>query len=372
MNEAPKPSLFAFYRRTEARTEALRSGDLGGHGSHLFMGADLLQRHGWHLETNIPREPGRFAHQLGTRVSNFLFRTGAYGGDFPTCLANLGRANHADVVWSTVDTTGIPLAWLKRVGRLHPPLVYTSIGLPERLDGLRPGKGRDRLLRALGTCDRMLCFGWEEARRLREILPEMSEQIRFVPYGVDTEAWQPLETAKTVDVLSLGMDWQRDFGALRHLAESRPDLRLKFITSPELAEKAGPFPSNVRLSPPVPLKEIPREMAAAKVVTLPVKENTYSGATTTLLQAMSMGLPVVVSRVGAIREGYGFETRDSCRLVAPDSPGEMAEAVIGLLADEAERAALGARARAHAVQDFAWSAFVSRVEDILRALSPQF
>jgi hypothetical protein len=44
------------------------------------------------------------------------------------------------------------------------------------------------------------------------------------------------------------------------------------------------------------------------VVALPVRENTYSGATTVLLQALALGKPVVVSRTSAIATGYGLWT----------------------------------------------------------------
>ena len=42
-------------------------------------------------------------------------------------------------------------------------------------------------------------------------------------------------------------------------------------------------------------------LARARIVVLPLKPNSYSGATTTLLQAMAMGKPLVVSAVGATR-----------------------------------------------------------------------
>ena len=55
----------------------------------------------------------------------------------------------------------------------------------------------------------------------------------------------------------------------------------------------------------------------ARVVALPVRENSYSGATTVLLQAMALGKPVVVTRTKAIETGYGLVDGENCRLVAP-------------------------------------------------------
>ena len=58
-------------------------------------------------------------------------------------------------------------------------------------------------------------------------------------------------------------------------------------------------------------------LASARVVALPVRDNSYSGATTTLLQAMAMAKPVVVSRTAAIAAGYELEDGVNCRLVEP-------------------------------------------------------
>ena len=55
----------------------------------------------------------------------------------------------------------------------------------------------------------------------------------------------------------------------------------------------------------------------ARVVALPVRDNAYSGATTTLLQAMALAKPVVVSRTAAIADGYWLEDGTNVRLVPP-------------------------------------------------------
>ncbi len=62
-------------------------------------------------------------------------------------------------------------------------------------------------------------------------------------------------------------------------------------------------------------------MSRARVVALPVRDNSYSGATTVLLQAMAMAKPVVVSRTAAIADGYDLEDGVNCRLVEPGADG---------------------------------------------------
>ncbi|MCH8526422.1 MAG: glycosyltransferase family 4 protein [Kiritimatiellae bacterium] len=358
------PKVYAYFRDTEARQEALVSGRRVG--GDLFAGLYDLEERGWETDINLRKTPGTVPHHAGAWISSYLHRHGGYGGDFASCLATFRRANSADVVWSHADTLGIPLSLFKACGLLRPPLVYTSIGLVERFRAMPESRWKRRQLRALGRCAAFVGYGWEETEVLKQWFPECP--VHFLPYGVDTERWKPLDRPKTVDVLSLGMDWQRDFGCLLPFARAHPDKRVKIITSRHLQSALGAVPENVELCDPVPLTRIPEEMASARVVALPVKENTYSGATTTLLQAMAMGLPVVVSEVGAIRNGYHFREKESCALVPPGAPALFAEALSRLLEDERLRGAIGAQARKHTAEDLNWRLFLKEWEGIFRTI----
>ena len=333
------------------------------HRSYLFSGADRLADSGWQLHSNLDKQPGTIAHHLGVWTSTFLHRHGGYGGDFPSCFTNLRAVKWADVIWSTVDTLGIPLSVLKKLRLLRKPLLYTSIGLPERLEQMPEGILKRWQIDALNHAAAMICYGWAEAEYLKI---HFKIPVHFVPYGVDTSVWQPIEMPKTVDVLSLGIDPQRDFSQLIPFARKYPERSIRIITNQAHQAQLGTLPPNLTVDPPIPLDEIPQAMAKAKVIALPVKENTYSGATTTLLQAMSMALPVVVSEVGAISGGYEFKQHQSCLTVPPDDPGAFSAALSSLLSDPQASAAMGARARSHAVTSFDWKLYVDRMDRLLR------
>ena len=108
-------------------------------------------------------------------------------------LASLGEANRADVVFSTVDTVGIPLILLRRAGRVRPPLVYAAIGLPERLARLRGERMRRLYASALGTAATIVAYSEYEAETLRGWLEDRgrSTPVGFVPFGVNTKAFRP-------------------------------------------------------------------------------------------------------------------------------------------------------------------------------------
>ena len=125
----------------------------------------------------------------------------------------------------------------------------------------------------------------------------------------------------------------------------------------------------MRLDPEVPFSAALAALEAARVVALPVLDNAYSGATTTLLQALALGKSVVVTRTRAIAEGYGLRDGETCRLVPPGDPQALERAVVDLLADPEGAAALGRRGRAHVEESLSWERYTSSIGAILRSVA---
>jgi glycosyltransferase involved in cell wall biosynthesis len=288
---------------------------------------------------------------------------GGYGGDFATVLASRGAANAADVVLSTVDTVGIPAVLLRRAGLLRRPLVYVSIGLPHRLARLRNAAARDLYERAFRRTAAVVAYGHAEAVELRDWLP--GHDVRFVPFGVDTGAFAPRGLEPDVDVVSVGMDPERDYALLARVAAAMPEHSFSVVASTDQARSLGA--ANMAVASELPFSETQEQIARARVVALPVRDNLYSGATTTLLQAMAAGKPVVVSRTAAIAEGYGLEDGVNVRLVPPGDEASFAGALRELLADADGAATLGRRARATVERELGWDCYVDRMADVLRA-----
>lgn len=278
-------------------------------------------------------------------------------------LPSLRRLNAADVVYSTVDTVGLPLVLLGRALLVRPPVVYTAIGLPERLERLRDDRARKLYRSALGRAREIVAFSRFEADTLADWF---GRPVTFVPFAVDAEWFRPLpDRPVDVDVVTVGADPHRDLGLFRGLAERNPALRFRAVATREYARALVSPPANVEVELDIPFAEVRDRLASARVVALPVRENSYSGATTVLLQALATGKPVVVSRTKAIESGYDLADGDNCRLIPPGDVDAFAQAIDALLSDEAAAAAMGARARWTA-QAFSWARFGDALERILR------
>jgi len=362
---AASRSVFVLLRDSPLRRAAL----VAPHGSaerYWLFGADQFADRGFGVRHSL--EPAFVPTAADRALDRALRRTvalgGGYGGDFASVLASRGAANAADVVLSTVDTVGIPAALLGQARVLRRPLVYVSIGLLERIRQLRNEAARRSYRRAIGRSAAVIAYGHAEAEALREWLGDETP-VRFVPFGVDTEYFRPTDETPDVDVLSVGNDPRRDYALLASVARRLPDRRFDVVASREQVRALAGAAANVTAASDVPFPEMRARFARARVVALPVRDNLYSGATTTLLQAMAMGKPVVVSRTAAIADGYGFEDGVDCRLVPPGDEEAFAAAVERLLGSPVEAAALGTRAREAAVQRLGWERYVDALAAVL-------
>jgi len=356
------PTVFFAFRDAPERRAALRAPQ--ALDRYRLFGLDEVDARGAPVRHNLERgAPQLWARTASRALNIFLRLTGGYGGDFASVLSSLRAANDADVVFATTDTVGIPLILLKRFGLLRTPLVYAAIGLPERLVQLRT-RAMHRLytasFRRAGT---IVAYAASEANWLRSWLGQNGPPVLFLPFGVDVKAFSPdLKRKEDVDVVSVGADPRRDFELLVVVASRHPELRFGIVAAEDHARTLKMLPANVTLESDLSLEQVRDRLAAARVVALPVRRNSYSGATTVLLQAMAMAKPVVVSRTDAIAQGYGLEDGVNCRLVEPGDAEAFERALLETLADSQ---GLGSRARELVEREFSWKRYTDALWEIL-------
>lgn len=360
-------SVSYLFRDAPARRAALQL-EPGSPGRYALYGMDELAQRGWAVRHNLERpQPSRWATVAGSALKRSLEAAGGYGGDFATVLSSLRTLNRSDVVFSTVDTVGIPAMLLARGRIVRPPFVYAAIGLPERLERLGSRRVERLYARALGAAAAVITYSAYETDVVRQWLRDRGVEapVEFVPFGVDAGALCPTGIAPDIGVVSVGADPHRDFDLLLSVARTRPDTSFAVVTTGDHARTLGVRPANVTVEVDLPFDEMRRRLERARVVALPVRENSYSGATTVLLQAMALAKPVVVTRTAAIAAGYGLEDGVNVRLVGPaDGPG-FGRALAELLDDDQHAAAIGARARRTVERELTWDRYVDRLAAIL-------
>jgi glycosyltransferase involved in cell wall biosynthesis len=112
----------------------------------------------------------------------------------------------------------------------------------------------------------------------------------------------------------------------------------------------------------VPFGDVHRYFAAADVLAMPYRHVSQSGV---LFLALSLGLPVVATRVGGLPEL--LRDGDNALLVAPESPGELAQALVRLLGDAELRGRLSDAGR-RAAEAHSWPEIAQRTEAALQRI----
>jgi glycosyltransferase involved in cell wall biosynthesis len=197
-----------------------------------------------------------------------------------------------------------------------------------------------------------LCVGWSEWARRSFVtdygVPEV--QTKVVPPGIDLSQWRAPKrdvSQGRARFLFVGGDFVRKGGNLlldvfRLRLRGRAELDL--VTRDEVPEEEGVRVHRGLAAGSAQLMTLYR---TATGFVLPTRADCFSIAS---LEAMAMGLPVVVSGTGGIpeivkpgRTGY---------LVRPDDGNDLGKALEALLADPMRCTAMGLEARAHVEDRF--------------------
>jgi len=268
------------------------------------------------------------------------------------------------------------LAGIKRVMSVH-ECYYLARRKAWRVQGLSR-EGLSALVNLKGLkkyefdmyadADRVLVLTPEGKEELLQIRPDLD--ISVVPHGVDVDYFcATADTAKEQAVMFLGNyphDPNRDAVVYFHekvwplVKEEVPEALFYVVgkdPTPDLLELARTDPTLVVTGT---VEDVRPYFERARVFVNPVRIG--GGFRGKLLEAMSMGLPIVTTSLGA--EGVDAESgRD---MIVADDPREFAAAVVRLLRDEAMCASLGGKAREMAVEAFSWEKGVEELERVLQ------
>jgi glycosyltransferase involved in cell wall biosynthesis len=145
------------------------------------------------------------------------------------------------------------------------------------------------------------------------------------------------------------------------LAPRHPGLKVLIAGEGDrsLLEPGGPLGLDDVLVPLGFRSDIPDVLAACDVAVCP---SLREGSPLSVMEYMEAGIPIVASRVGGIPEVIHEGVHG--RLVPPDDPARLADAVTSMLRDPAGSAAMGARAQERRRREFDLGGMINRLEDL--------
>lgn len=270
----------------------------------------------------------------------------------------------AEAVLTDGEHLGIPLALAMRALGISAP--HLMIGHHLTTTAKVPCF---RVLHAERRIDRILVHSTRQLRLARRRLGLANGKVELVHYGVDTDFWAPQAVAEEPLIAAPGRE-HRDY---RSLAEACATLPARvFVSDASLhnpgARRSAPinWPVSVQRGR-VGYQELRQIYARAQVVVVPLIETDFPAGVTTVLEAMAMGKPTVVSATqglaGVVLDG------ETGVLVPPGDPRALGSALRTLLESPAQRRRLGGNARDEAVARFSLRLYAGRLAQDLADLA---
>lgn len=187
-------------------------------------------------------------------------------------------------------------------------------------------------------------------------LPE--SKLLFVPHGADTNFFHPGDVPEVSDKLfciTVGQ-WLRDFDALEKVIRiAPPNIVFRFVAVKESLERFRGL-SNVELYSGIDDEELRRLYQESHIGLMPLQDSTANNG---LLEMMSCGMPIVVTRVGSVED---YISDDCCMMLSDNRPEEILRVLQALAQSPEKRKELGLAARQKALE-FSWAKTADRMAE---------
>ena len=209
--------------------------------------------------------------------------------------------------------------------------------------------------------DRVVTMTENDAEHVRSYSPAVN--IRAIPIGIDPQEFQPWpeEPGRPIEVLFIGnFRHNPNVEAVNFLVTRIAPhfLDVQFVISGFQASDHFRDRTNVRCSGYVPdIRTLYRRPNT--IVATPLFSGT--GQRVKLLEAFSMGCPVITSSIGAA----GFPVRNGVDALIADTAHDFAAALRQLISSKQLRRNLGENARQMIVRDFSWQRIGEQLLDLV-------
>ena len=264
----------------------------------------------------------------------------------PLCAARLiTKSRRYDAIISVGCTSAPCLAWMKKILGISVPILLIDPLLSDDYPRLK--RLQDK---TLPLVDKVVVYGRVQLDYLRREYGEKVHAV-FVPHRVDTDFYKPMpsgsaDPSRRPFILSIGNDTSRDFETLIRAATTCTALDAHGTRV--LIHTVRPIHA---MSPRVEicrdhisfsnLRELYRQ---ASLIVLPLKDTTHAGGINSLLEAMSMARPVVVSGSRGVIDYVAHN--ETAYVTEPGDSAGLAQAIEHLLRYPDEAHQLGKNARA--------------------------
>jgi|SRR5579864_4325352 len=299
------------------------------------------------------------------------------------------RRNGYDVIVTDGEHIGIPLALMLRLVRSR--VAHITIG--HRLTAAK----KQPFFKWLKVHSYMDCIAVHSRRQYEMAVDDLGippQRLALIPYQVDTDFW----TTTTADaeehlICSAGLEF-RDYPTLVRAVDGL-DVKVVIGAASHWSKRrnsaSGQLPSNVEVSA-FDYEALRSVYARSAIVVVPLDDIDFQAGVTTILEAMAMGKPVIVthsqgqtdvvedrrsatrgehvrtrpqSLIRGLAHSSGVALQATGYYVPPQDPAALRRAIVHLLEHREARRQLGAAGRQTVEQFLTVDQFAQRVKEIV-------
>ncbi len=212
-------------------------------------------------------------------------------------LRVLPKLDAYDIIISHGAQSGILLSFVRSLtGRRYPPHVIIDVGC---FNGARNNVFEILPIKfAARSLSGIIYHGTVQREYYKKHLFFLLDRAQFIPFGVDTDFFSPQNGNENNCIVAFGQQ-KRDYKTLYKAWQLlRPhNLRLTIIGIDSLHKIGiGALPGEAEVIRKVSIRRLKEVLASAKFIVIPLPSFNYSYGQMSLLQSMSMGKAVIVTK----------------------------------------------------------------------------
>lgn len=258
--------------------------------------------------------------------------------------------------------SGLLILLLRRLFRFRPPVIIWEVPWS-------PGwTYREIVSRlAISRADCCVVFSSSQIEMLHNAYGR-DKPIVFIPFYIDTDFYRPLARPPGVEpyVFSCGLDAGRDFDILLEVSSNIPGRIMIKTGKDRVLQEAAP--SNVDIvRDHLSYQEYRELYVGASIVIVTTQDTPNASGVTTLMEAMAMGKPVIVSDNPALRD---YLPPSEAGIVIPvGDSASLQAAIMDLLENPLKAKIMGQEARKFALERFHPRLHVKAVATLLQSIN---
>lgn len=273
------------------------------------------------------------------------------GVSFFSVLFLIPEIKKSDLIFSTVDSYGLPYALYKYIKITDVPFIFNTIGLCDTLLESKSKLFRKIAKKIMEKSDKIISGASNyECKKLARLLDLPQTKFSFIPFGIDTNYFRPSKkvASKNQYILIIGADPKRDWDLYFKVISALDKIQFIIITNRKIFEHT---PKNAQVYYNLPIDEVRKYIWNSYIVLILSKQNYHFAGQSTILRAMSCAKPVLFTKSYGTEE-YGFKNFKNAILAKPNDLDDVIKSLKKIYKNKAKLNSIGEQARKLIVEEY--------------------